>query len=197
MRTWRAMSAAVMSGPDTNLRIEPRAPIRYLMCEPPTSMTRICAGSGGFGAARRLGRERDGMPGIVTGIHASGQADPSQTQRFPYCWVVAPLEVSPSAEAEADAEGCLETTACPLIAELPPAGVLPADPWAAAPPPKAPSIPWPSPLLCPELPLCPPPLLRPLLVEVPELDGDAVAACPVPVSAPLVAPLASDRKSVV
>ena len=125
------------------------------------------------------------------------QADPSQTQRFPYCWVAAPAEVSPSAEADAEAEGCFATAACPLIEELPPAAALPADSCVAAPPPKAPLIPWPSPLLCPAVLLCPalllcrPPLPWPLLAEVPELDGDAVEACPVPVSAPLVAPLAS------
>src|SRR6185312_2203085 len=114
----------------------------------------------------------------------------------PYCWVVAPAEVSPSAAADAEADGCLETTACPLIEELPAAAVLPAGSCVVALPPKAPLIPLPSTLLCPgllfwpEVLLCPPPLRRPLLAEGPELGCEAVEACPVPVSAPLVAPLA-------
>src|SRR6185312_3556751 len=136
----------------------------------------------------------------------------------PYCWVAAPAEACPSADPDAEAEGLLEATAWPLNEEPPAAAELPADPCAAAPPPKEPLIPWPSPLRwpvpllwpvlllrpvllptpvllpCPVLPWRPP-LPRPLLVaEVPEL-GNAVEACPVPVSAPLVAPLASSPPS--
>src|SRR5579863_8244752 len=63
-----------MSGPDTNLRIAPRPPIWNLIWEPPTSMTRIRAGSGGFGVAGRLERERDGM----TDCHSNPCLRPSR-----------------------------------------------------------------------------------------------------------------------
>lgn len=106
------------------------------------------------------------------------------------------MEAPPSADADADAEGCRETAACPLIEEPLSAAPLPADPCAAVPPPNAASIPLLGPL--PE-PLSPPPWLgppeRPLSRTRPErdfsvleLDGVDVEACPMPASAPPIPP---------
>src|SRR5262249_36541059 len=106
-------------------------------------------GMGTLGTGR-LGTGRHAR--IVTGIPAPGQADPSQIRRFPQCGVAARADPSPGADAEAAAEGCLETVACPLIAELPPAEVFPADPSLEAVPPKSPLTPRPSPVLSPPPP---------------------------------------------